>query len=384
MPTDSPSQNQERKRSNPLASVAARHGLAIVLIGGTFLIGTGSLYWRASADAAVGASPPLPVDVQAVSFDQSYTVAQRYAGRVEARQQTRVAFERAGLVTDVRVEEGDTVTAGETLAVMDQERLQAERERLVADRAQTVAQLELADLTSARQQQLAKEGFSSKQRYDDARLSASSLKAAVESIDAAIRSVDIQLEKSILKAPFDGVVGAVFIDSGAVIDAGMAVVDVYEVRAPRARIGLPPRVAEALTVGQDYRLFHGTDEIKARLVALRPDLDSRTQVIPALFEVEDASDIPFDDVVHFAFERSVESRGTWLPLASLVEGEKGLWSVYTVGELDGDRVVKRETVEVLHVDGGRVYVRGTLVAGARVLSGGTNRVVPGQRVALAE
>jgi len=282
------------------------------------------------------------------------------------------------------VEEGDLVVVGQTLAIMDQESLNAERDRLVADRAQTVAQLELANLTSERQQQLAQEGFSSKQRYDDARLSASSLRSAVASIDAAIRSVDIQLEKSVLKAPFDGVVGAVFIDGGAVIDAGIAVADIFERQAPRARIGLPPAVAEALTVGSTYDLEYGSQTVRGRLVALRPDLDNRTQVMPALFEVDETTSIPFDDVVHFRFDRTVEARGAWLPLAALIEGEKGLWSVYTANESADERVVTRETLEVLHVDDGRVCVRGTLMSGARVLSGGTNRVVPGQRVALAE
>lgn len=262
-----------------LESGLARRFVAIAVIGGVFLLGTGALYWRASADAAIGAAPPLPVDTLSVSFESAYAIEQRYAGRIEARQETRIAFERAGLVVDVQVEEGDRVVAGQTLAIMDQEPLNAERDRLVADRAQTVAQLELANLTSERQQQLAQEGFSSKQRYDDARLSASSLRSAVASIDAAIRSVDIQLEKSELKAPFEGVVGAVFIDGGAVIDAGMAVADIFERQAPRARIGLPPSVAEALTVDSTYELGYGSQTVRGRLVALRPDLDNRTQVI---------------------------------------------------------------------------------------------------------
>ncbi len=384
MPT-TPFQSQSRLNLPAvLANARVRKGIAVALIGGVFLLGTGALYWRASADAAIGAAPPLPVQTQSIVFETGYTVEQRYAGRVEARQQTRVAFERAGLVEDVRIEEGDRVAAGQTLAVMDQDRLNAERDRLIADRAQAVAQLELANLTSARQRQLANEGFSSKQRYDDARLSASSLQASVESIDAAIRSVDIQLEKSVLKAPFDGVIGAVLLDSGAVIDAGMAVADIFERCAPRARIGLPPAVADALTVGTQYDLEYENQTVRGQLVALRPDLESRTQVIPALFEVNEAAALPFDDVVHFRFDRAIESRGAWLPMAALVEGEKGLWSVYTVADKDGAQVITRETVEVLHIDDGRVYVRGTLRAGAQVLNSGTNRVVPGQRVALAE
>ena len=357
---------------------------AALLILGLFIAGLSLLYIRTNADAATGPARALTVDTAQVSFEDSYKVEQRFAGRVEAQRETRLAFERAGLVINVSVEEGDRVTQGQVIATMDVEPLNSKRTRLVADRNQALAQLELARLTTKRQQALSKDGFASVQRYDDARLSVAALEASVASINAAVQSVDIDLRKSVLVAPYDGVVGAVFVDDGAVIDAGTGVADVLDTRAMQARIGLPPKVAAVLEVGAMVRLAYADQEYEARLIAVRPDLDARTQTIAALFELGPSIRIPYGEVVLFLHEQVTQSRGTWLPLSALVEGEKGLWSVYVAKNEDGVRHIGRESVEIIHTEEGQVYVRGTLLPAARVLIGGTNRVAPGQRVALAE
>ncbi|MEQ9447069.1 MAG: efflux RND transporter periplasmic adaptor subunit [Rhodospirillaceae bacterium] len=354
-----------------------------LLVAAVFLLGTAALYLRASADAAIGAAQPLTVETLRVVYEEAYTFEQQYAGRVEAQRETRLAFERAGLVTDVRVEEGQSVAGGDVIATMDIEQLQAQRDRLEADRANAQAQLDLARLTTDRQGALAKEGFSSTQRFDDARLSASALEASVASITAAIRSIDIDIEKSVLRAPYDGVVGARFVDDGTVINAGSAVADVLETGVVQARIGLPPAVANSMVVGQSYRLTYRDRAHTGRLIAVRPDLEAQTQTVAALFVLDDAPQIPIRGVVHFSHSQTELAVGTWLPLAALVEGEKGLWSVFVVQESDDENIIGRESVEIIHIEDNRVYVRGTLRSGAQVLIGGVNRVAPGQRVALA-
>ena len=62
---------------------------------------------------------------------------------------------------------------------------------------------------------------------------------------------------------------------------------------------------------------------------------------------------------------------------------RGLWAAYVVEEDGGGRpVVRRQDVEVLHTDGQRTLVRGTLIPGDRVITAGTHRVVPGQVVTI--
>ena len=69
-----------------------------------------------------------------------------------------------------------------------------------------------------------------------------------------------------------------------------------------------------------------------------------------------------------------------LPTAALSPGQRGLWSVYVVVGREGYETIESRPVEVLHTEGERVLVRGTIQSKDRVVSGGVQRIVPGQRV----
>ena len=81
---------------------------------------------------------------------------------------------------------------------------------------------------------------------------------------------------------------------------------------------------------------------------------------------------------------TVEERGAWVPLAALKEGRRGLWTILST-TTDGDiQVVAPEAVELLYATANKAFVRGTFEDGARIISRGTGRIVPGQRIALAK
>lgn len=345
--------------------------------------GIAALHMRASAEATVEPNPPISVAVQRISISEGYAVGERFAGRLEPARQTRLAFERGGLVTSILVEEGDKVSRRALIAKLDTAKLEAERRRLEAQKREIESRLALARATLKRQQALTKKGWQSEQRYDAARFSVSELTAGIERIDAAIRTMDIDIEKSSLKLPFTGTIAARFIDEGTVVEAGTPVVEVMETARRQVRVGVSVEAAGDLEVGRHYQLISGQKTFRGRLISKRPDLQTGTRTVAVLFETSQASDVPFGEIVELSLERQIRTRGFWLPVAALSEGRKGLWSVLTVVEEDDQETIVREAVEVLHVEGRRVFVRGTLSDGARVVRGGTNRVIPGQRVAAA-
>lgn len=365
-------------------------GLAMAMTAALFIGlaagGITALHMRANAEATAEANPPITVKVRPVALTGGYGVTERFAGRLEAARQTRLAFERSGLVTHVLVEEGDRVSAQSVVARLDTSKLEAERSRLEAQRRETVARLDLAKATLKRQQALTKKGWQSEQRYDSARFSVSELNAAIERIDAAIRAIDIDIGKSDLKLPFTGTIAARFVDEGAVVESGTPVLEIMETARRQVRVGVSVEAAEQLETGRHYRLTSGSRIFRGRLISKRPDLQTGTRTVTVLFETNQAEGVPFGEIVELNLERHIEARGLWLPVGALSEGRKGLWTVLTVVDRDGAEIVAREAVEVLHVEDRRVFVRGTLRDGARVVLKGTNRIIPGQHVtaALAE
>ena len=107
----------------PLGRRILGHGVRAVvaiLLVGVMVAGVTILHWRADAKASVDPTPPLPVATMSIEMAPGYAVEQRFAGRLEPARETPLAFERSGLVTDILVEEGDSVTAGQVVAVLDQ------------------------------------------------------------------------------------------------------------------------------------------------------------------------------------------------------------------------------------------------------------------------
>lgn len=345
--------------------------------------GIALLHMRAAADAPPEANPPVTVATGPVALTDRYTVTERFAGRLEPMRQTRLAFEQAGLVTEILIEEGDRVAAGAVVARLDTARLDAERHRLLAERDVLKTRRALADATLKRQRALAEKGWQTEQRHDEARYGLAEIAASIVQIDAAVAAIDVDLAKAVLTAPYAGQVAARFVDEGAVVDPGMAVIELLESDKRQVRVGVSVEAAKALGEGQVHRLTANGRSFDGRVVSKRPDLQTGTRTVTVLLETDDGGAIPFGDIVELSLDRSVDAAGAWVPIKALTEGRKGLWSIFTVVRRDGDTVVQREAVEILHVDGEKAFVRGTLADGASVVVSGTNRVIPGQAVAAA-
>lgn len=357
-------------------------GSAALAIAALTAGGIAALQYRASTELQPLQHPPLAVSTLPVRMQDHYVTRTRYVGRLEPARQTSLAFELAGLVVAISVDEGTRVRAGDVIAQLDTDRLKADRRRLEARKRELEAERTLAQLTLARQSNLRKKGFSPQQSEDEAAAGVARITAAIDQVTTQVELVDIDIRKSVITAPFDGVVGTRNIDDGSVITAGTPVVSLLEASKPQARIGLPPDVARTLDPDAYYQITTDTGPVGARLSSMRPDLQTATQTVPVLFDLNSSNGAAFQQIVTLTVETPVRERGTWLPLAALKEGHKGLWSVLVVAARDGQTKVQTETVEVLHIEGEQAYVRGTLPANAQVVSNGTHRVVSGQLVAL--
>lgn len=366
-----------------LLGYGVRAGVAMLLIG-AMVGGITLFHWRVDAEASIDPSPPLLVATMTIELEDSYSVDQRFAGRLEPRRETPVAFERDGLVTEVLVEEGDPVDRGQVIAVLDQAQLHASRDGLRADRQRTEAELELALLTTERQAGLSGKGFSSVQRYDEARLNAKALKAGIAAIDASITALDIDITKSEIKAPFGGTVAGRYLDEGRFVKAGTEVIHLMEAGAAQVRIGLSPEAARAVRPGMVMALTAGDYHLDAKLISIRPDLSMATRTVPALLELQDADGLAFGDMVELVVTRDIPADGAWVPLAALSEAQNGLWSLLTTVESEAALIARREAVEILHVEGERAFVRGSFLDGDQVIVGGDNRLVAGQRISIRD
>ncbi|MEE4144537.1 MAG: efflux RND transporter periplasmic adaptor subunit [Halieaceae bacterium] len=364
------------RKSSTVIGIAA--AIAIVAVV------TGMLEARVALTAGVEPKNPLAGARVRFELQDSYFRPVSYLGLVTAGRKATLGFEIPGQIAALDLREGDPVEQGQMLARLDTDALQARRKATAAELAQARTELELARLKSGRQKELSATGAVSKEAFDDTRLRAQALASQVEAVEARLASIDIELEKSRLLAPYDGVIADRHVYQGAVVSAGTPVVRLVELTNQEARIGVPADMAGRLEIGSMYTLTLRDQSLQARLLTVRPDVDPVTRTTSAVFAIPAGVKALDGEPITLDYREQVRMRGGWLPMAALLEGQRGTWNVLRI-EPDGELYrTSRESVEVLDVQGDRVYVFGTLPDGAWVVADGIHRITPGTLVRLAE
>ena len=165
-------------------------------------------------------------------------------------------------------------------------------------------------------------------------------------------------------------------DEGTQILGGTPALKLIELGPIKAHVGVPSRSLASLTIGGTYNLSWDGKVQPARLMAISPEVDPNTRTLNAVFKISDGI-IPIGAVVELLLEQRVQTPGFWLPVSALTASDRGLWAVYVV---NGENIIERQLVEVIHNEASRVYVRGLLSDRDRVVNSGVQRIVPGQTV----
>ena len=353
----------------------------VVVLTVAVVVALRSIQSRAN-ESDVAAAPKTVVTVMVVAYQDQYSVLRRFAGQIESEARVDLGFELSGRVTEVLVNEGDRVAAGDVLARLDTEALAPERAALVAELAALQADAELARLALRRNDALTEQGFRSRATLDDARLSLARAEAGKEAVRARIAGVDVRLKKSVLTAPFAARIGASGIDEGQTVMAGQRVLVLFDQGPARARVGLPPELAAKLGIDQQVSVEVGGGTVAARVLHIRPDLDPSTRSRSVILGLPPDADVVLGQTVSLQLSQVIPGSGFWAPLAALQEGQRGSWSVMAIESTpEGDRV-RPVAVEVMHTDGTRVYLQGQLPPGARIVQSAPDRVAPGQLVSV--
>lgn len=360
----------------------------LILVGGVFLINA-----RAVATADVASTAKVTVETITIERSGSYEVEHQFVGLVESLQEIDVAFEAGGTVASVPVTEGETVKQGSVLATIDRRAISAQKQQILAAHKAAVVSLQRADLALKRERKLGGSGYGSKQNLDNSRLEVEQTSASLVEMDARLRSADIALAKGVLRAPFDAVVGERLVEAGSVVESGRPILRLFEQGNPTARIGIPADLRIDWQAQEDSRLTVNGQEFSGRFVGKRPDVAVDTRVIETRFELlgGDGSWTAVGQVARLHWLETRQTPGYWIPIGALSEGKRGLWSVFRLIDEDSAAVdsqtdlatVVREHVEVIHTDGDRAYVQGSLPETFKIVYNGVHRVVPEQRVQVA-
>lgn len=320
------------------------------------------------------------VAVIEVQYQESYAQAYRAMGRIESVQQAGVGFERSGRVASVLVDDGDTLVPGQMIATLDTARVEAQIKELTAALDLAQAQLRLAENTEKRIIDLVRKHLESPQRLDEVAENKNIAQARVTQTQASLDAVKLELEKSTITATYAASVVRRNVDPGAVVEAGQPIFELANNASLTARIPVPPKIAANLKVGEFYPLIVDEQTIFGQLISIGTQRNARTRTLDTLFAINPAKQpLLVGDLIAAKLEIELPQRGLWVPIESLAQGVRGMWTVFVVGQL-GDTEVQARAVEVIYTDGNRAYITGAVKNGDWLVFNGTHRFVPQQRV----
>jgi RND family efflux transporter MFP subunit len=340
--------------------------------------------------SSVYAFADLTVSYVNIQRQAGFASERVYAGKTLPSRSSELGFKRGGEIAQVLVDIGDVVEKGQVLARLDSQTLASNLEQAQANTALAQANLsaakaeaQLAANTEKRFRTLREQGNTSKQIYDEAKLSFQTKRAQyqvaqanVKRALAAANASKIALAEAAIKAPFDGIIQSRYMDEGTQILGGTPAVKLIELGPIKAHVGVPSESLASLTIGERYNLSWNGKAQPARLMAISPEVDPNTRTLNAVFKVN-ANIIPIGAVVELLLEQRVAIPGFWLPVSALTASDRGLWGVYVV---NAENIIERRLVEVIHNEASRAFVRGLLSDKERVVNSGVQRIVPGQSV----
>ena len=259
--------------------------------------------------------------------------------------------------------------------------MQARRKELQASLFRGEAEARIARLSLTRVKALVARKLESTQALDESIELSTSADAAVDEMKARLNSLDVDLARSKLLAPFDGQISGRVIDIGAAVNPGQALFTLQTMNALEVRMALPTDLASTFSLAQQVELTHGKAKYVAKVKSIAKQRLLATQTIDVIFMLvaDDPQRVP-GDLFSIRQSRQHDGQGYWLPSTSLISSLRGLWSVFVVAQSEQSEHLLSKLVEVLHVEGDRVYVRGALVNRDKVVVDGLQRLVPGQRV----
>jgi RND family efflux transporter MFP subunit len=364
-----PSQRRPRPRALTIGSIV----LLTVAVVGVVAVALG----RRSAEAkernqrAVVQDRGPTVRVAAAELSNSER-SQTLPAEVRAWNQSTLYSKVAGYVRDVKVDKGTRVKRGDLLALLES----PETDQLVLGAR---ADLKLKQVLAERARQLRPQGFIAQQDLDSAESALSVSRATLQQL-LAMQSYEQ------VRAPFDGVVTARYVDPGALVAAGTAsnqavqpLFDLADTRTVRVQVFVGQDDAADVQAGVPVSIALPDDPghpIEAKVTRASQGIDVRTRTM--LVEI----DVPNEPVrLYPGSYVNVKLRfpGRRTPL---VPSDALAWrgdAVY-VARIDADNRVKLVRINPGEDDGRRVQILSGLEGGEQVVLNPSAELSDGDRV----
>ncbi|WP_210180296.1 efflux RND transporter periplasmic adaptor subunit [Mesorhizobium sp. WSM3873] len=359
-----------------------RHLLLAALLVALAAVAALKAYGRATPEPA--AQTPAPAATLTVSVEkvvpQTVTSSVSATGTVAAWQEATIGAEESGLrLTEVLVAEGDHVKAGDVVARLDDLLLKAQLAEQKAAVEQAQATLDSALSAAARANKLLASNVVSVETAEDKATAVKTGKAGVDQAQAAAERLQAQLDRTTIRAPFDGIVSSKPAVTGSIVQAGTELMKI--VRDGRLEVGVlvPEKVLTAISAGQPANIVDASGRAFSGSVSqVAETVNATTRLATVYVAVGEGSGLKPGMFARVTIETAASRQLTVAERALVWHAGKP--TVLVVG--DDGKVTERPIVTGTRQNG-RVAIENGLAEGDRVVVAGAGFLNDGNLVRVA-
>lgn len=381
---------------NPISTAKLKSPAKLTLTGtvATLLLAFTAAFTGCSSERETANATPETVKNVSVISAQAANIPDQVeaVGTLRAAQTSQLAAQMMGNVVQIRAHEGDRVTRGQVLAVLDDAQPRAALDRAtaadVASRqgiAESDSGLALADATFKRYQTLYEKKSVSPQEFDEvksryqaARAQQEIARAGQTQAQAAVQQARTALGYTRILAPFDGLVTAKLADVGMLASPGMPIFTVEDLRRYRLEAAVNETDLHYLRLGQAVPVLIdalGDKPIGGKVVEIVPAADPASRSFTVKIE------LPSDPALRSGlFGRAHFARGErsalLIPRTAVVERGQ-LQGIYV---LDQNRIAGLRYITLGKPSAGQVEVLAGLQAGETLIADPGSRDLSGKRI----
>ena len=250
---------------------------------------------------------PVPVAVRAQTIAlETISLEVTSEGNVQPRAQTQLVAQVSGEVITVAeaLSSGGQFQQGDSLLTLDPRDYQIARSRAQANLDRARAERDFASEEAARVRTLYGDELASIADLQRAERTLSVAEASVNEAAAALERASIDLERTVIKAPFNGRVRSESVDIGQFLREGASIATIYDTE--RLEVRFPLADAQLAFLDPDYaRLGSAGDEAatvtlmakfagdmqswEAKLTRTEGDISTRSRFLHVIAEVSDTT-----------------------------------------------------------------------------------------------
>jgi len=234
--------------------------------------------------------PPANVVVSKVTHG-TIEPEQEFIGTVYYREVSDVSAEVSGRVEIITFEEGQRTKEGETLVKLDSELLEKKLQAKEASYEEILSDLERAQHDLERIENLYKKEIVAEKEYEDQRFQVNGLEKKSASFKAEVERLEIELKKTVITAPFKGVIIKKHVARGEWVSPGKTVATIARDDTVDIIVEVPENVARYLTPGMAAKVEVAGMKKRGIIMTVIPKGDVATRTFPVKIRISKLSSV---------------------------------------------------------------------------------------------